>query len=101
MLRAMGEISPKKVTEAGRRGLERIYGPQLTMSDEKLAEELRYVQELLRWIAPKIIVRDGNGKRSQRMCILCPRARALRIPCRHAEIFAFLDAQDETKPATA
>lgn len=47
--------------------------------------------ELLRWLAPKIQVYNANGKKSDRFCALCGVCRRLRTPCRHAEVWEFLD----------
>ncbi len=42
---------------------------------------------LLRWVADKIVVRNANGKYSEKFCLLCPQARLKREPCRHAQIW--------------
>lgn len=44
-------------------------------------------RELLHWIAERIVVRNQNGKRSDRMCLLCKEARRRREPCRHTRIW--------------
>jgi hypothetical protein len=53
--------------------------------------ELSVVRDLIKWIAPLIQVVDGNGKKTQRFCGLCAVARRAHKPCRHAEIFAYLE----------
>ena len=79
--------------------------PHGELSDqEKLIEahrELNELQDLLRWLAPKIRVRNANGLMMERKCVLCTRTGSERVqsngmwitraaPCRHAEIFKYL-----------
>lgn len=54
--------------------------------------------DLIKWVGPLIRMRDANGKVTDRFCLLCGRGgyikeggRAKRVPCRHAEIWAFLE----------
>lgn len=42
---------------------------------------------LLRWIAERIVVRNQNGRRSDKLCLLCKEARRRREPCRHGRIW--------------
>ena len=42
---------------------------------------------LLRWIAERIVVRNQNGRRSDKMCLLCKEARRRREPCKHTRIW--------------
>ena len=68
------------------------------LTDEEL---LKQAVDLLRWLAPLLPVRDANGHRSKRFCILCDRvARRKEMhngkvvtvagPCRHDEIYQYL-----------
>lgn len=51
--------------------------------------ELLQLRDLLRWLAPRIERRNGNGAVSDSMCILCVlgQPQYKRQPCRHSEIF--------------
>lgn len=42
---------------------------------------------LLQWVADRIVVRNQNGRRSDKMCLLCKEARRRREPCRHTRIW--------------
>lgn len=43
--------------------------------------------ELLRWAGDHIVIRNANGKRSDRFCLIC-RFTRLREPCRHGAMWA-------------
>src|SRR5215469_1971929 len=71
---------------------------------EQVRKERDDAKALLRWIAYLIQVRDGNGRRSSKMCLLCNRLPRTRImkhghpvtvhePCRHEELWAFLNEE--------
>jgi len=66
-----------------------------------LRGRIKDLEDLLRWVAPLIQVRDANGRLNPHMCLLCTRLGsrraehnghiiARREPCRHLEIYDFL-----------
>jgi hypothetical protein len=60
------------------------------VSAEPAAERIAYLEELIRWIAPRIKRRNANGMVADQFCILCsmgpPELR--RGICRHADVWA-------------
>lgn len=54
------------------------------------AEAGRKALELLRWLAPKLVVRNANGVRSDKFCALCMISRRRGVRCRHDEIRALV-----------
>ena len=54
-----------------------------------VSEELERLRELIRWLAPRIERRNGNGQVSEKLCLLCVMGQPQfkRQPCRHDEIY--------------
>jgi len=78
---------------------EQVVGARVHI--EKLEQRIAALEDLLRWVAPKIRVRNANGLMMDNKCALCSRTSRERVqrngywvtehsPCRHEEIFAFL-----------
>ena len=72
-----------------------------TCGQETMAERLAEVEDraamrhladlldLIKWLAPRIERRNGNGAVSDKLCLLCVlgQPQYKREPCRHDEIF--------------
>lgn len=53
-------------------------------------DRIAYLEDLIKWIAPRIVRRNGNGMPADQFCLLCVMGTPeyKRQPCRHAEIWA-------------
>jgi hypothetical protein len=45
------------------------------------------LKSMLKWVGERIVIRNANGKRSDKLCLMCKEARRLRLPCQHARIW--------------
>jgi hypothetical protein len=56
---------------------------------DALHAEVEHLRDLIRWLAPRIERRNGNGMISDQLCLLCVlgQPQFKRQPCRHAEIW--------------
>lgn len=56
---------------------------------QRLVEEREALLDLIKWIAPRIQRRNGNGGLGETFCLLCVMGQPQfkRMPCRHAEIW--------------
>lgn len=49
--------------------------------------EFEQAMGLIQFVARVIVVRNANGKHSDKFCRLCQQARQLKEPCQHAAIW--------------
>ena len=56
-----------------------------------LRQERDRLLVLLRWLSPKLIVRNANGIATRKFCLLDPICRQRRERCRHDEIWTLMD----------
>jgi hypothetical protein len=61
--------------KVSREPLEELPGPHMESLD------------LLRWVGKWIMVRNQNGKVSDKFCLLCKNTRVRPMDCRHKEIW--------------
>lgn len=73
---------------------------QLTISSEQA--ELAALRAFMEWLAPRVEVRDGNGRINRSMCVVCKRGGTVREmgprgypitkyePCRHDLVWRYI-----------
>jgi hypothetical protein len=65
--------------------------PESALPEQQIDEGPTEVHSLLRWVAERIVVRNVNGKRSDKFCALCKEARRRHEVCKHSQIWAITD----------
>ena len=88
--------APKTATRAEAREIEggplivdaAGLGPVLNLPGAIVAvHDTTESQALLRWVAERIVVRNQNGRRSDKFCLLCKEAHRRREMCKHTRIW--------------